>query len=87
MRLGIWNIRHGRVVAHYKCMLMMAAVTSGAVFFRIYLALWALYGWHSHFKTFYACDSWIAWMLPLMAMAAALKFSGQPLAAGALGRV
>jgi hypothetical protein len=46
-------------------MVLMVATTSGAVFFRIYLALWALFGTRRQFDTFYACDAWIAWLLPL----------------------
>ncbi|WP_196501864.1 DUF2306 domain-containing protein [Aestuariivirga litoralis] len=70
LAIGIWNIRRGRVAQHRAAMLMMAAVTSGAVFFRIYLALWALYGSRRHFDTFYACDAWMGWVLPLGAVAA-----------------
>lgn len=64
--LGIWNIRNGRVAAHRACMLLMLAATSGAVFFRIYLALWALYGSTRWYEQFYVLDSWIAWMLPMI---------------------
>lgn len=70
---GIWHIRHGRIVAHQKCMLMTAAVTSGALFFRIYLALWAGYGDRHYFNNFYAFNAWIAWTLPLIAMAFILR--------------
>ena len=66
---GIWNIRSGRVQAHQTCMLLLAAVTSGAMFFRVYLGLWAIYGSRKYFKVFYAVDAWIAWSLPLIAMA------------------
>ena len=66
---GIWNIRRGQVKAHQTCMLLLAAVTSGAVFFRLYLALWAMYGTRKHFKLFYALDAWVAWSLPLIVMA------------------
>lgn len=69
---GVWNIRHGRVKAHQTCMLLMAAVTSGAMFFRLYLGLWAVHGTRQHFKLFYAADAWLAWSLPLLAMAAVL---------------
>ena len=62
---GIWHIKRREIAAHRNAMLMMAAVTSGAMFFRIYLALWAIFGTASGFKTFYACDSWMAWVLPL----------------------
>jgi Predicted membrane protein (DUF2306) len=64
---GIWNIRNGRVNAHQTCMLLMAAVTSGALFFRIFLALWARYGDHHYFNNFYALNAWIAWATPLLA--------------------
>ena len=66
---GIWNIRAGRVVAHRACMLMLAAVTSGALFFRLYLGLWKWLGVGKYFYTFYAVDAWIAWGLPLIVMA------------------
>lgn len=63
---GIWNITRGRVNAHQTCMLLMAAVTSGALFFRIYLALFARFGNHHSFNNFYALNAWIAWTLPLI---------------------
>ena len=66
---GIWHIRAGRVAAHRACMLMVAAVTSGAVFFRLYLGLWKLVGVPKYFYTFYAFDAWVAWSLPLVVMA------------------
>ena len=65
LALGIRAIRQGRIAAHRTCMILMTATTSGAVFFRIYLALWALFGTRRQFDTFYACDAWIAWLLPL----------------------
>jgi Predicted membrane protein (DUF2306) len=70
---GIWSIRTGHAARHRACMLMLAAVTSGAVFFRLYLALWAIYGSPAHFKVFYAVDAWAAWMLPLGVIAALLS--------------
>jgi Predicted membrane protein (DUF2306) len=70
---GIWNIRNGRMAAHRACMLMLAAVTSGALFFRVYLALSKLVVPHVYFYTFYAVDAWIAWGLPLIAMALWLR--------------
>ena len=76
---GIWNIRLSKVAAHQACMVMMAAVTSGAVFFRIYLALWAALGSQRQFRIFYAFDSWVAWSLPLMITAAVIYI--RPLAA------
>ncbi len=71
--LGIRAIRQGRIAVHRTCMLLMAATTSGAVFFRIYLALWAMVGARRQFDTFYACDAWIAWLLPLIATALAIR--------------
>jgi Predicted membrane protein (DUF2306) len=64
---GIWNIRSGRIAAHQTCMILIAAVTSGALFFRILLALWVLFGDHHYFNQFYALSAWIAWGLPLLA--------------------
>ncbi len=66
---GIWHIRNGRVAKHYSCMLMMAAVTSGALFFRLYLGLWKFAFGFKYYYAFYALNAWIAWGLPLMAMA------------------
>jgi uncharacterized membrane protein YozB (DUF420 family) len=63
--LGIWHVRNRRREQHRTCMLLVAAITSGAVFFRVYLALWALFGDKRHFSAFYAFDSWIAWLGPL----------------------
>jgi len=67
--VGIWSIRSGRVAAHRACMLMLAAVTSGALFFRVYLGLWKVFGVSEFFDTFYAIDAWIAWGLPLLGVA------------------
>ena len=79
MVAGVWNIRRGRVAAHQTCMILLAAVTSGALFFRIYLALWSHFGNVHYFKTFYACNAWMAWGLPLLVMAFVLR--NRPLAA------
>ena len=73
--LGIWNIRGGRVTSHRACMLMLAAVTSGAMFFRIYLGLWKAVGMSKYFEAFYALDAWIAWGLPLIGVAIWLHVS------------
>lgn len=80
--LGIWNIRGGRVASHRACMLMLAAVTSGALFFRIYLGLWKTFGLSKHFETFYALDGWIAWGLPLIGVAIWLHVSARAARAG-----
>ncbi len=77
LALAILAIRRGEVERHRACMLMMAAVTSGAVFFRIYLALWAIYAHHRFYHLFYACDSWLAWGLPLAITAFLLKRAGE----------
>jgi Predicted membrane protein (DUF2306) len=65
---GIWNIRNDRVHAHQTCMLLMAAVTSGALFFRVFLALFARLGDHHYFNDFYAFNAWFAWGIPLLAI-------------------
>lgn len=74
--LGIWQIRAGRIAQHRACMLLMAATTTGAVFFRIYLALFALWGHPRDYEAFYGLDAWLAWLLPLIAMAFFLKRTG-----------
>ncbi len=62
---GIWHIRNGRSAQHRACMWAVAALTSGAMFFRIGLALWKIFGTAEYFKLFYAVDAWIAWLIPL----------------------
>ncbi|MEO6718653.1 MAG: DUF2306 domain-containing protein [Novosphingobium sp.] len=74
--LGLWHIRHGRAAAHRAMMVMLAATTSGAIFFRIYLALWAIFAHGRHFDLFYACDAWIAWALPLGISARIMRQNG-----------
>ena len=76
---GYWHIRRRDIAGHWQAMVMLAAVTSGAMFFRIYLALWAIYGSRRHLTVFYGVDSWVAWLLPLLFVAVILKF--RPLAA------
>lgn len=73
LALGIRAIRQRRVEAHRACMILMLATTSGAVFFRVYLAFWAMLGTRRQFDAFYACDAWIAWLLPLIATALAIR--------------
>jgi hypothetical protein len=73
LALGIWHIRNGRRGAHRRAMLMMAATASGAIFFRIYLALWAILSRHHGFELFYSCDAWLAWTIPLAITAYGLK--------------
>jgi uncharacterized membrane protein YozB (DUF420 family) len=73
---GIAAIRHKQPIRHRECMLLLAAVTSGAVFFRIYLALWAIFGSLRWFEWFYALDAWIAWCIPLGVTAFLIKRAG-----------
>lgn len=73
LALGLWHIRHGRRDEHRRAMLMMAATASGAIFFRIFLALSALSSHPLGFPTFYSCDAWLAWLLPLTLTAFGLK--------------
>jgi hypothetical protein len=79
LALGVRNIRLRRVEAHRACMLLMVATTSGAVFFRVYLALWAMLGTRRQFETFYACDAWVAWLLPLTLTAIVIARFQRPL--------
>ncbi len=74
--LGIRHIRAGRTARHRACMLLMAAATSGAVFFRIWLALFAIYGPARHYEAFYALDAWLAWGLPVAITALVLNRAG-----------
>jgi hypothetical protein len=74
--LGLRNIWLKRLRAHRAAMLLMAATTTGAVFFRVYLALWAILGDLRHYELFYAIDAWIAWSLPLIGCAIFLKRTG-----------
>lgn len=76
LALGVYNIRRGRQAAHRACMLMMTATMSGAIFFRIYLAIWAILGNFRYYEAFYAGDAWLAWAVPLSAMAFFLNRTG-----------
>lgn len=76
LAVGIWHIKGKRLAQHRAAMLLLAAVTSGAMFFRIFLALFALYGDPRDYQAFYAADAWAAWGLPLIAMAIFLKRTG-----------
>lgn len=73
LALGIHHARSGHTRQHRACMLLMAATMSGAVFFRLWLALWAILGQPRHFELFYACDAWFAWLLPLALAGAYLQ--------------
>ena len=74
--LGIYHIRAGNVAGHRACMLLMAAATSGAVFFRVYLALYAIYGPMRYYEAFYVLDAWLAWGLPVAITAWMLNRAG-----------
>ena len=76
LAMGIVFIRRRNIARHRECMLLLAAVTSGAVFFRVYLALWAIFGSLRWFEEFYALDAWIAWLIPLGVMAFLIKRAG-----------
>ncbi len=73
LALGLWHIRHRRRARHRAAMLLMTATASGAIFFRIYLALWAIYGQRRDFELFYSCDAWLAWIGPLVLTAWLLR--------------
>jgi Predicted membrane protein (DUF2306) len=75
LAFGIYHIKNGRTKQHRTCMLLLAAVTSGAMFFRIFLALWKLVGTRDYFTSFYALDAWMAWSLPLITMLLYLRKS------------
>ena len=66
----------GLVFIQFLLMVMLAATTSGAIFFRIYLALWAIFAHGRYFDLFYACDAWIAWALPLGISARFMRQNG-----------
>ena len=78
LALGVSAIRRGRVEAHRTCMALMVATTSGALVFRVLLALWAIFGTSRGFERFYSCDAWIAWLLPLGATALVLSLRRKP---------
>jgi uncharacterized membrane protein YozB (DUF420 family) len=71
--LGIRSIRQGRPERHRAFMLLMTATASGAIFFRIYLASWAILAQGKHFAVFYAWNAWLAWLLPLLGTALVLR--------------
>ena len=54
----------------------MTATGTWAIFFRINLAHWAMFGNFRHYEAFYAIDAWIAWTMPLGAMAIFLRGTG-----------
>lgn len=76
LALGVRAIRRGHVARHRAFMLLMAAATSGAVFFRIYLALWAIFAQGRGYALFYAVDAWVAWLVPLILTGLWLKRRG-----------
>lgn len=74
--LGLWHIRAGRSAQHRACMMLMAATMTGAIFFRVYLALWAIFAQGRHYELFYAIDAWVAWSVPLGLTALVLRQQG-----------
>lgn len=84
LALGVGNIRRRRIAVHRACMMLMTATAMGAVFFRIYLGLFAMWGPSRWFDTFYAFDSWIAWMLPVTATGLVLRHRRRPGASPAI---
>jgi hypothetical protein len=62
---GIYAIRKGDAARHRACMVLMLAVMSGAMVFRIALAAFAAWGDYANFNAFYAGNAWFAWALPL----------------------
>ena len=87
LALGIRHIRHRRVSAHRNMMLLMVAVTSGAIFFRIFLYLWKAYGQDIPFHAFYSVNAWIAWALPLFAMQTFLHHKKHPFKSSRLSSI
>lgn len=73
LALGLYHIRAGRSEQHRACMLLMAATMTGAIFFRVYLALWAIFAQGRHYELFYAVDAWVAWSVPLGLTALVLR--------------
>lgn len=85
--LGLRHIRAGRVDEHRNCMLLMTATASGAIFFRVYLASWAIAAEGRHFAAFYSADAWLAWLLPLLTTALFIKKRGAIKQAGGWPRI
>ena len=79
LALALNHIRHRRIAAHWRCMLLMTATTAGAIVFRLLLAGWAMLGSSRWFETFYACDAWVGWLLPLTTTALILRRRLAPL--------
>lgn len=73
LALALWHVRAGRVAQHRAAMILMAATMTGAIFFRVYLALWAIFAQGRHYALFYALDAWVAWLVPLGLAALVLK--------------
>ena len=61
--LGIRAIRQRDRARHARFMLAMVAVTTGAVWFRVFTGL-AIY-LHLPFEPVYAASAWLGWMIPL----------------------
>lgn len=65
---GLVMIRRGRVRHHRRFMLMMAAVTSGAMVFRVLLAGFTSLWPAADYQPFYSLLTWLGWLLPLAAV-------------------
>ncbi len=63
--LGLHALWKRSYASHRYYMLLMAAITSGAAFFRLWLGLFAMGGSYRHYHLFYSLDSWCGWLLPL----------------------
>lgn len=60
---GVQAIRLGDRARHARLMLAMAAVTTGAVWFRVLTGSAILFD--LPFEPIYAASAWVAWMVPL----------------------
>jgi len=61
---GLVMARRRRTSGHRRLMLMMTAVTSGAVLFRLALAGFVFCLPWADYKPFYSAIAWLGWMLP-----------------------
>jgi hypothetical protein len=60
---GVWAIRNRDRATHARLMIAMAAVTTGAIWFRLFTgtAIWL----QLPFDPIYAASAWLGWMVPL----------------------
>ena len=64
---AVHAIRRGDRLRHMWLMLAVATIASGALWLRV--AAWVAAGWGDSFDAAYALAAWLAWMLPLGAVA------------------